>query len=1002
MPETNEDIKVGIVSTFDATGIDQADKAISQLKKQLSSFGEAFQLGKIINQMNQLTNMYKAAGLQVDAATGQLKNSTGTLLTVGQAAEQVANSMGKVAQKATETKALSAFMTQFRKGGSDADKFRAQLGQAELALRTLKSTATGKIGFEFRDINTGQIVSAATAMKRVEEASITVRDRIRQLKAEFANTTYIEKFKQDMLSIGIIVDEIKTKTGTVQLRFTTNTGDIISAKDAMTKLKVATDQARLAQDKLVTSQKIMRSVMQGVSSVLRQMQNAFLGIGLSMLFIGMQIKRTAETIAKSVMDTYMKIVEGGTFASRGIFALGGAFTFLKFVVGDAIAEALLPFIPAILDIVDALADWIDENPELVSTIILGAIALGTFMMIVGQLIIPLGILTNALAVLINMLLAGQLQAGLAAAGEALAALAAPEVFIPLLAILAIVIIAVLAVIAAIITLKEAWDHNWNGFREVVASVIKKITSFLADWFTEIYKMWKSVFAKNLPEVINQFFNFFRNLWNGNFDQALANLGIFVVNVIAIFGKILSGGLYIFSKLFTTIAGIYVDFSQWLWSTSQKLNVRLEGLFRALIAALIRLLASFGTSFVDIMKSVTINFGKGLETMYSKFVSFVNSIITEYNKIPGLPDIGKITKTTIDITSNVGATFDKFKTTVTQLGETLATGITMKPEELKTRDIAIDKAAKTMGDQLRSLISGLDTLINNTIGADVINPIIDKATAMVTDKIKELTGTTQTMTEQQIKTEQEALKLQAEMLNVQYQALKAQLAVKAITPEQYQAQFTALNTMAQTLSKRWDDLAKIVESGAYEKDYYSGSDLEKLANGYLEGVDSLRKFADSLNENTQAAETSAGAVNTFSEGMAKLPLAYVSAIAKIFTGGDANAIATEKNTLALEETGKINVDNANTMASIIDMMNTMMSGGTVPTMATTTAGGTTTTNNNTTTTNTQVTVDMSGITATNGSVVIPQDQLQRIIQQAVQNSMKAWEENFKQGMNSYGV
>jgi len=931
MPDTNE-IPINVKATADLKGIDETNLALDNLKKNLKSFGEAFQMGKILYQMDQLEEKYKAIGLQVEAATGQIRNSAGTLLSVDQAAKQVADSMNKAAN-----------------------------------------------------------------------SSVGVAQKIREIKAEFASFTAVEKFKQDMASVGIIVDEVKSKAGVVELRFTTNTGDILSARDAMTKLKTATDAAKIANDKLIASQKQMKTALKGIASIFGSMQNFFLGLGLSMLFLGMQLKKTSETIARSVLDTYQKIVEGGTFASRGMLALGGAFTFLKFVVGDAIATALLPFIPIILDIVDAIADWVDENPELVSTIILGAVALGTFMMIAGQLIIPLGLVGNAIKLLITLFTSGELAAGLASAGEAIAALLAALANPYVLAGLLILIAMILAVIAAVIALAISWEKNINGFRDVVASMVKKVAKFFADLMTEVYKVWKSIFTKNLPEVINNFFNFFRNLWDGNFDAALANLGKFVVNVAAIFAKMFFGIINIFGKIFVTIAGIAVDFFQWLLATFAKLVVRIDGLFRAGIAALIRGAGLFGNAFIDVVKNIVLDFGKGLETMYAKFVSFLNDLINSYNsKVPALMQIGTIKKTTINITSDIGKTFEGFKTTVTNLVEGLAKGVTLTPEQVKAKDTIIDVQAKAIGDFFRGLIGGLSTIIEKTTGADVINPLIDKATNILTTKIEELTGTTERMTEKQIEAEKTNLNTQITALQATYDSLKIALATGKITQAQFQSGVNGLKAQLAIITAKYDKLIEVVESGQYEKDYYVGLGVDKMADSYLGAIASLKNFADSVDKNTNAAVGSTAQVGTFVDGMSKLPMAYITALAKMFMGGDANAIATAENTLALEETGKVNVDNTNMMQNLINTFSMMMTGA-MPTLATAPAlGGTTTTlatNNNQTTT---INVDMSGITATNGSVVIPQASLEKLIQEAVKNSMTTWTENFKQGMNSYGV
>jgi hypothetical protein len=108
-----------------------------------------------------------------------------------------------------------------------------------------------------------------------------------------------------------------------------------------------------------------------------------------------------------------------------------------------------------------------------------------------------------------------------------------------------------------------------------------------------------------------------------------------------------------------------------------------------------------------------------------------------------------------------------------------------------------------------------------------------------------------------------------------------------------------------------------------------------------------------------------------------------------------------------EQGAINVDAtaANTLMMQQLMETLQLISGmsfTAPLVETTTGGTTTTSTVGPTTVNTTVQVDMSGITATDGSIVMTKSQLDKLINDSIKNSMQVWTDNFKQGMNSYGV
>lgn len=115
----------------------------------------------------------------------------------------------------------------------------------------------------------------------------------------------------------------------------------------------------------------------------------FQGWALSILFAGMIIERTFTNILKSTLNTFLKITEGTTETSRGIIRLKAEWEFLKFTVGKAIAQALAPLIPYLVKIIQAIVQWVQKHPKLTAAIIFGAIALGLFFILVGQLVLGL-------------------------------------------------------------------------------------------------------------------------------------------------------------------------------------------------------------------------------------------------------------------------------------------------------------------------------------------------------------------------------------------------------------------------------------------------------------------------------------------------------------------------------------------------------------------------------------------------------------------------------------
>ena len=124
-----------------------------------------------------------------------------------------------------------------------------------------------------------------------------------------------------------------------------------------------------------------------VTSGFRQMQRATLMFGLSMMFFGMQMKRIFQGMVFNTLSFYQKVYEGSTVASQGVAQLSAGYDMLKLSVGDAVAEFLTQtgILELLLNIVDGVVDWIDQNEELTAGLLIAGLAAGTLMMAAGQI-----------------------------------------------------------------------------------------------------------------------------------------------------------------------------------------------------------------------------------------------------------------------------------------------------------------------------------------------------------------------------------------------------------------------------------------------------------------------------------------------------------------------------------------------------------------------------------------------------------------------------------------
>jgi len=143
---------------------------------------------------------------------------------------------------------------------------------------------------------------------------------------------------------------------------------------------------------------------------LQKLQRSTISVSLSLIFFGLFLQRIFFGIVKSAVTAFREISNSSNAMAQGLARLEAAWTFIKFVVGNAIATALLPLIPAIVDIVQKIADWVNANPELTAKIILWGAAIGAIIFLLGTLsngiVGILSLFTNPLFIGFTLFLTG--------------------------------------------------------------------------------------------------------------------------------------------------------------------------------------------------------------------------------------------------------------------------------------------------------------------------------------------------------------------------------------------------------------------------------------------------------------------------------------------------------------------------------------------------------------------------------------------------------------------
>lgn len=156
-------------------------------------------------------------------------------------------------------------------------------------------------------------------------------------------------------------------------------------RDAATGAYKSSSEFVRRNDALVSSQKKAAAASRKAMMASQQQGQQFDMNALSVMFFGMAVSRVFSRIKTVGIDTFMKVTQGSTLAGQGINALKANFELLKFAIGEALAQGLLPFIPRILEIVQKVTDWVSENKELVTSIVISGMAIGTLALLYGTL-----------------------------------------------------------------------------------------------------------------------------------------------------------------------------------------------------------------------------------------------------------------------------------------------------------------------------------------------------------------------------------------------------------------------------------------------------------------------------------------------------------------------------------------------------------------------------------------------------------------------------------------
>jgi len=277
-----------------------------------------------------------------------------------------------------------------KEANSQLAKYNAVVGKTGTSLRYLSGEKAGKIirGDDFRklsetiaeDMVAGRFDKIRKSAEKVKEPIEKTATSFRDFAKESTQAFEAKKFQ-------VFLDQNKRlKQFGFQVK---NSGEVVNKfgkqlsgieKKALIAPQSAAD-FEVFNKKLYQSRNLLRKVGLG-TKVFRQEFKMHL---LSVMFFGMQLQRVFSRIARTSLDTFMKVTESSTEAGQGINMLQGAFATLKFAVGEAIAETLLPSIPGIMDFIMWVVELIGKNKKLTAIVIGLGLAFGSAFFSIGQL-----------------------------------------------------------------------------------------------------------------------------------------------------------------------------------------------------------------------------------------------------------------------------------------------------------------------------------------------------------------------------------------------------------------------------------------------------------------------------------------------------------------------------------------------------------------------------------------------------------------------------------------
>jgi len=526
-------------------------------------------------------------GTDMQAIGGKVKD-VGVGLTAAVTAPVVGLMTGAIGQASDLSETMSKVNVVF---GESAQGVLAYGDNAAKALGQSKQQAleaAGTFGNFFVSMGMGQQESAKMSMGLVTLASdlasfnnMNPTEALEKLRAGMAGET------EPLRSLGVNLNAAAVASKAMSMGIVKTSVDMAKVNEAQFKYDEATRKAIEATEKygVASNEAKAAAIAQGKAEIAL---NDALGGKIPEL-----------TAAQKATATYALIMEQ-TKTAQGDFARtsDGLANSQRIVaaqikdLGASFGEILLPY-------VQQGANWLKQlltsfsglSPEMRQTIVivgLVAAGIGPLLIVVGQLVSAVGILSTAAA----------------GVGIGLA---------PLIGI-------ILAVVAVGYTLYRAWTENWGGIQQITASIVEKLTGIinsLAAIFAPVFEAIKADVQAGI-EAVTRFLGPILTTAMQAFSDMLTGITVFLRNNTDNIRAYLEGVWGIIRGIFMAAFGLITgDFDT--------LKAGLESIANGMMKQVYSVIAMMlGTTVADV-KAKVMQIKNDVVTYFGQAVDFIKSL-----------------------------------------------------------------------------------------------------------------------------------------------------------------------------------------------------------------------------------------------------------------------------------------------------------------------------------------------------------------------------------------